>query len=282
MASVAVAVALIQAALYAGLGRDLVGDAAVYTTNKIAAYISTLPRPFDLESLLGDRALPFKVSSLDDVLNTRIHLALEAQRLRTDFALQANGGKIICQITTGCYIRSFHIPGWLSSPEHAITESEECWSPRTSTAQLGIQLATSMHPTHVTVELSHLGEASPSILLWGLLDGSDNERRYRETITESPHLPVLRERPGLPAAWSGLRGLSFISLAYYRFNASTSAKLQTIPVFDNIQSSQIPFSIVALEILDLQEGDRLGVKHVRIHGEVAIGSSSSNVSGSLF
>jgi hypothetical protein len=270
-------VVLAAAAFYAGVGTNLIGSTVTYATYMATTCVSRFPELFDSSFVRTNNNLPLQEPALGDILNNRIHLALEEERLRTDFALKTNGGKVICRITTGCYIHPFHISGLLSSPEHAITDNHDCWSPRTLPGQMGIQLSTSIHPTHVTVDADYLGNLSPSILVWGLLDGSENEAKYKNVLRELPNLPISRERPGLPPPWSKQAKFIFIPLAYIPSNVSSGARSQTIPVLEYVQASQITFSIVALEILDIQEESRYCISRIRVHGDIAILSGNSEV-----
>jgi hypothetical protein len=273
-------VVLAPAAFFLRTGTKLT-DKMVYAVSTATSCIARLPGLFDSGFVFDNNNLPLQEPAFNDVLDTRIRLALEERRLRTDFALQTNGGKIICEITTGCYMFPFHIPGVLSSPERAITDRNDCWSPQTLPGQIGIQLATSIHPTHVTVDAEFLGNSSPSIMLWGLLDGSDNEDLYRNALGELPDLPISRERPGLPPPWSKLSKFVFIPLAYTHSNTSSGAKSQTIPVLEYIQASWMTFSIVALEILDMQKESQLCISRVRVHGDIAITSGNNEVSQTM-
>jgi hypothetical protein len=277
---IAAVVVLVPATFFVWTGTNLI-DTVVYSANTATSCISRLPELFVSGFVRVDNNMPPQGPALNDIVDTRIRLALEERRLRTDFALQTNGGKVVCQITTGCYITPFHIPGVLSSPERAITDGNSCWSPQTLPGQIGIQLATSIHPTHVTIDANYLGNLSPSIMLWGLLDGSDNEDQYRNALGELSGLSISRERPGLPPPWSKLAKFVFIPLAYTHSNVSSGTKSKTIPVLEYVQASRMTFSIVALEILDIEKESQLCISRVRIHGDIATTSGDNEVSQTM-
>jgi hypothetical protein len=275
---ISVLILLVHAALFVGMDKDLVGGAMVYALGKIVTYVSALSNAFNTGFSLGDRWYISQDATLDDTVETQAYRALEEQRLQTDFALRANGARIVCEITTGCYVHPLSIPGLWSSPDYAITDSAHCWSPRTSPGQLGIQLAAFIHPTHFTVEINRPDALFLEMVLWGLIDGADNELEYRTAIAEQPPLPIARERPGLPPVWSNLGKLVFVPLAYVRLNLSSDVELRTVPVFDHIRVSHISFSIVALEILDTGEG-KICINRVRVHGDVSTPHGRHAVSG---
>ncbi len=110
---------------------------------------------------------------------------------RRDFALHADGGRVLPELTKVAKGGGWTQPLSGSSPEHAITDDSRighCWSIPGSAAQLGIQLSEMIFPTHVSIDhipveiAADIGQAPRTVVLWGALDGSVNEFRRRHAF----------------------------------------------------------------------------------------------------
>lgn len=191
-----------------------------------------------------------------------------------DFALSSEGARVDCSLTSNCAWHHVTLPGLSTSPALALSPAiaiASCWNIRSLPAQLGIQLWSPVHPTHVTID--HLPRAFPSsvdarqtprsMVLWGVLDGSSRQDIYRSIATaeRSATSSIVRVRPHIH------RDHQYALLASFVYDAASTASSQTFPIIESLQHSQLDFSLVVLEVIDGWGGGDVFLCRVRIHGE---------------
>lgn len=179
-----------------------------------------------------------------------------------------------CDLTTGCFQIPFGIPGILTSPTHAITDSDppQTWRFRSSTGQLGLTTNVSICPTQTTIEYSFESgltpdEAPRQVILWGMVEGEENERRFKK-LTQNTVSFSGNDPPASPSTGISYSRYRFAHLAAFEFNAISQVSLQTASVHADIRTSGINFNVFVLEIRSNWGGKRTGLSRVRIHGNL--------------
>ncbi|KAI0089953.1 hypothetical protein BDY19DRAFT_888739, partial [Irpex rosettiformis] len=189
-----------------------------------------------------------------------------------DYALQDNGGAVACDLTTRCFQVPFTIPGLLVSPNRAITDSDpsESWWFGLSAGQLGVTTNTSIYPTQVTVEYPFDSNSSPdeaprSMILWGMIEGEENERRFN--ILTRATAPSLEHKLPSPSKGSFYSRYHFAHLVSFEFNIASRLSHQTFNVLADVKTSGIHFNVFVLEIRSNWGGRRTQVRRLRVHGK---------------
>ena len=204
------------------------------------------------------------------------------QRLQTpanlmrDFALHADGGQVVCALTSGCFL-SAAINMW-NSPHVAISEGTQigqCWTFPSPTFQLGVLLPVPIIPTHITIDhipralAANIGQAPRSIILWGIVDGPANEERARgvdqaSILSSLPH----RRGPPLAARWE------YICIAAFEYDIYAAHSTQTFPVLDYVKSAALDFSVVVMEVASNWGAEKTCIYRMRVHGEEVTAGAS--------
>ncbi|KAJ8456370.1 hypothetical protein ONZ51_g12168 [Trametes cubensis] len=196
--------------------------------------------------------------------------------LRLDYALSANGGKIVLPLTSSERPRRRSLPA-TPGPEVVINEDSSigsCWTVGVS-GQVGISTSAVIYPTHVTVEhiprqiAMDIGRAPRRLILWGVVDGLSNVHKHRllmgnhktDLLSNSPlrsyHAPPLTDNH------------AFVALAEAEYDISDSSPVQTFAVDHRVVESRMDFGIFVLEIVDNWGGSDTCLYRVQIHGEAA-------------
>ncbi|KAI9060539.1 hypothetical protein FKP32DRAFT_1536524, partial [Trametes sanguinea] len=182
---------------------------------------------------------------------------------RPDFALRANGGRIVLPLTSGQ-------DGFFSSREDdpgiAIDDdvhAGKCWRIHALPSQLGIRLPRMLHPESVTVE--HLpseisldiGEAPKNLTLWGVVEGKHNKEVY-EAFTgmglHDGHVPPIS------------RGLLWVPLASFAYDINRDDPVQHFPVAQFFLDRPISVGVIAVEVSENWGSKSTCLYRVRIHG----------------
>ncbi|KAI0827481.1 hypothetical protein BC628DRAFT_1303745, partial [Trametes gibbosa] len=197
---------------------------------------------------------------------------------RPDYALAANGGKIIPALTSPHVDRSrqrspppSHTPG----PEAVIEDDTaigRCWTISRS-GQVGLSTPAVIYPTHVTIEhiprhvAVDIGRAPRHMILWGVVDGLPNVHRLgwlhdhhdMEFPLDTPF--QARFAPPISATYA------FVALAAFEYDISSDSPIQTFAVYDRIMASQMDFGIFVLEVVDNWGGVDTCLYRIQLHGE---------------
>ncbi|KAJ3551291.1 hypothetical protein NM688_g4789 [Phlebia brevispora] len=185
-----------------------------------------------------------------------------------DFALEANGGTIVRSLTSDS--------SWLSEfigdkpPELTIREGMQvgqCWMLRSASGQLGLSLSTPIHLTNITI--IHIppfmafeeGQAPKEMILWGILDGTDNVRRHQTSNDTS-----FAQSNGPPVAG----GYSYVQLARFTYNVLSKNRAQTFAIEPAIAKAGVDFGIVVLEVKSNWGARNTCLYRVQIHGEPVV------------
>ena len=204
-----------------------------------------------------------------------VYRALRDPVGRRDYALRANGGRVIPDLTwfispDGHATESVATDLAASSVELAITDDSrigQCWLIPGSTAQLGLRLAELMHPTHVSVDhiptevAFDIGQAPRAMVLWGAVDGTQNESHLLN-MTESS-IPALhgRSQPLVTCDFT------YVPLAYFEYDIRGQSQVQTFRVVEHLMAAGIYTGVVVLEILGNWGASSTCLYRVRVHGE---------------
>ncbi|KAI0720090.1 hypothetical protein C8T65DRAFT_706084 [Cerioporus squamosus] len=201
---------------------------------------------------------------------------------RRDFALHANGGRVIPDLTV-TFAPEGQAPhtsqASLSNAQLAITDDlrvGQCWSIPGSAAQLGLRLSDLMHPTHVSIDhipaeiAAHIDEAPRAMVLWGAVDGSTNESHLLNITerTNASSIPALRGR----SQPSHTCDHTYVPLAWFEYDIRSPSHVQTFKIGQHIIDAGMYTGVMVLEILGNWGGSSTCLYRVRIHGEPRIDS----------
>lgn len=221
-------------------------------------------------------SIPTTPAALRGIVQEAALLARWGPVLRPDYALGADGARIMASLTSS---RSERPPSSTIGPEVVIDEEltiGRCWTTSDS-GQLGISMPTLIYPHYVTIDhiprqlAIDIGRAPRHLVLWGVVDGQSNVRKFRslsthDAISQVPFnlAPYGRSAPLVTA------NNAFVALATFEYDIVNDWPTQTFPVFDHIRDSQMDFGVFVLEIVDNWGGSDTCLYRVRIHGQPAI------------
>ncbi|RDX40494.1 hypothetical protein OH76DRAFT_1459489 [Lentinus brumalis] len=210
-------------------------------------------------------------------IDRAVNKALRDPVGRRDFALHADGGRLLPELTRVAKGTGWIMPPSGSAPQEALTDDVHigrCWLIPGTVAQLGVQLSEMIHPTHVTIDhipleiAADIGQAPRTVVLWGAIDGSVNEARRRRTFASfrvtPPAILFGRAEPHVTAR------KTFILLGSFEYDIRAGAPTQTFPLDWHVVESDLYFGVVVLEILDNWGGNSTCLYRVRVHGEPRI------------
>ncbi|OSC99349.1 hypothetical protein PYCCODRAFT_1343710, partial [Trametes coccinea BRFM310] len=185
-----------------------------------------------------------------------------------DYALAADGGMVYGELTW-----SFHDMHAASFPELVLdddTRAGHCWSFSGSRAQVAISLPEFIYPTHVTIDhipgaiAADIGQAPRRMVLWGVVDGAANRKRYQNKLDDIRANNTLgRDHPPLTKD-----GYLFIQLSNFVYNITNTRNVQTFALRDDLRDPELDLNIglLVLEVVDNWGSDSTCVYRVRIHG----------------
>ncbi|RDX39905.1 hypothetical protein OH76DRAFT_1305437, partial [Lentinus brumalis] len=168
-----------------------------------------------------------------------------------DFALSADGARTAPKLTSPVGLSPKNSPR--RTPDNILDEdlrSASCWMFSGDRAQVGIRLPSFIYPTHFTLDYvpfevaADIRQAPREVVLWGVLDGPDNWRRYeasKESIGMSPLRGIGDGPPITDIA-------SFVPLAVVEFNIHDSLHIQTFIIDSTILASRISFGVFVLDV----------------------------------
>ncbi|KAI0735954.1 hypothetical protein C8Q76DRAFT_567219, partial [Earliella scabrosa] len=201
---------------------------------------------------------------LRQYIDAAIEKALLVQIGQRDHALEQYGARIVWSLTTN---ESIPTPTSPSHPARVILRDSfvggPCWLITSNQGQIGISLPEVVYPTGVTVDyipspdVIGMRRAPRNLRLWGALDGKANAKRYDHLQASFP--PTLH--PGPPVR----QGNTFLLLAEFEYEIP-SKHVQTFPIFEHIQESQLVFGLFVLEIVDNWGDGHTCIHRLRIHG----------------
>lgn len=186
-----------------------------------------------------------------------------------DFALQADGAMIDCDLTSSCY--HWPLSLFFPSPYAAITDDltiGHCWYIPSSSAQLAVVLPTPLRPSHVTIDhipkylAANIAVAPRHMILWGLVDGIANTARWKR-LGAHPSDSLHLNRQGPPRSL----GYTFAPLAKIEYDVHDRTNVQTFSISQPIRNADMDFAIVILEITDNWGSDITCLYRIRVHGD---------------
>ncbi|KAI0364230.1 hypothetical protein BV20DRAFT_956648 [Pilatotrama ljubarskyi] len=218
------------------------------------------------------------------VLDEAVRMALRDPVGLPDFALRAHGAGVLKELTTPKPpSKSLQDPEKPSinpgrssrfaeplGPDVALTDDMhigKCWSVPDVKAQLGIRLSEMIYPTHVSIDhipaeiAADAGAAPRSMVLWGAVDGPQNEVLLEELGLRNA-LSSFIARSAPPVSF----GYIFIPLAAFDYDIHASSTVQTFPVHQAIIDSRMYVGVVVLEITDNWGGNGTCLYRIRVHG----------------
>lgn len=159
-----------------------------------------------------------------------------------------------------------------NNPLHPTAEPDRRWCVKGSTGQLGILLSFPAHITNISVAhpstFASLPTAPRTITVWGVVDGDDNKRIYKESEAifqnSRARLPVKN-----PYSTHFKRELTYVPLAAFSFNIRDANLFQTFGVFPEMNQLRMDFGIVVIQITSNWGEVFTALHHVRIYGERA-------------
>ncbi|OJT15388.1 SUN domain-containing protein 3 [Trametes pubescens] len=214
---------------------------------------------------------------IEDIVRRAAQLASRGTVLRRDFALRADGGKVVPSLTSSLvdHARSRGSPDALG-PDVVIDEDlsiGRCWSIPV-TGQIGLSSPTLIHPTSISVDhipkelAADIGRAPRRMILWGLVDGLSNLQRFRSVPTdELKAIANGRTSPTLS------KNHAFVPLASFEYDINADFHVQTFPVHEYVAQLAMDFGVFVVEILDNWGSSDSCLYRVRIHGTPAVVNS---------
>lgn len=208
------------------------------------------------------------VVETEDVIRERER---EERLLSYDYALASNGASVACSLTSGCHFWDLDILGVSVTPRNllnSIVDLDHCWSTASRSAQIGIIIPNPLHPTHVTIDVypPELISSRPScqaprtMVLWGIVDGLQNQQRYEELRSRTPIAAGLPRGPSLRSHYQ------FAQLAQFDFDLH-GASTQTFRLRDDVRQAWVDFAVFVLEMQSGWASELTCLCRVRIHGE---------------
>lgn len=191
--------------------------------------------------------------------------ASQLQAGQRDFALRADGGRIVAELTTRSSSTSKRHD---NDPAMAIEEDVrvgQCWNINTLPAQLGIVIPELIHPTHVSVEhipraiAADIGKAPRNLTLWGVVDGRANQDLFN-VLDLSDKFTLDRRTPRIP------KGHIYAPLATFVYDINSIQRVQTFSVLDMYLGSGLTFGVFVLELEDNWGSRSTCLYRVQIHG----------------
>ncbi|KAI0702558.1 hypothetical protein C8Q76DRAFT_606617 [Earliella scabrosa] len=254
-------------ALGACLGALIYDESGVVSRNLVNVPIVRSKFPFLFPTFVGRRrptAVPLHIATF---VRKAIKEALDDPVGLPDYALAAEGAKIIQKLTTS----SKSDLEKARPPSNILDEdirSGSCWSFSGDRAQVGIKVSTQLYPTHVTIEhipraiTAHISHAPRHVVVWGGLDGKDNERRYAESMERLRMSPLNETGEGPPITG----GSTFLPLAAFDYDPKAKSHVQTFPIDAAICASRIFFGVFVVEVRSNWGGAMTRLYRVRVHG----------------
>lgn len=246
-----------------------------------------------LLSIFVGRLLPRKGGDPEEVspalklyIERALKRALRDPVGRPDFALHANGGRVLYDLTdigsredlSACLSPA----GIDMSPPDASGNNAveavmddlrigQCWAIPGRSAQLGLRVSQLMHPTHVTIDhipmeiAADVGLAPRTMVLWGALDGANTRKMSHDNIIGAlrvaPPALVDRQNPRVTC------GHTYTLLASFEYDIRASSHIQTFPLASYVIDLDLYFGVFVLDILDNWGSNSTCLYRVRIHGD---------------
>ncbi|TFK82418.1 hypothetical protein K466DRAFT_443144, partial [Polyporus arcularius HHB13444] len=187
---------------------------------------------------------------------------------KRDFALIANGGAVSPRLTSRTSPESDHH----SLPSESVLSDDfridGCWSILGSKGQVGVRLAETIRPSHITIDhvpalrSEDLSAAPRHIILWGVVDGPENRDMYPRLLARvSDITPQNRSAPPISLDYA------FVPLASFEYNILANVHVQTFPVHPSIVESHFDVGVVVLEVAGNWGGNTTCLYRLRVHGE---------------
>ena len=167
-----------------------------------------------------------------------------------------------------------HTCGQSSSPLVASATSDQYWCFMGPRGQLGIALSYPGFLTNISVDhpatISSLTNAPRDIVVWGAVDGSENEERYKQSVNTIQALQSrLRLHPPFPPQED--KELVYVPLATAFYNIRSPDLFQTFKVFPEIHALEMDFGLVAVQIVSNWGGTSTSLHHMGVYGKVVEG-----------
>ena len=175
---------------------------------------------------------------------------------------------------------SFFSCGFCATPECAMSDRaimDRCWSFAGFPGELAIALASPAYLTHVAIEHvpaeSRLSSAPRDVVIWGLIEGEDNQRKILQSNDLMPkllsHFP---HRPGktipYPSVSSNVH--HFLPIATFQYSIRSSNLYEVFDIFQEIQDLEIDFGIIVLQINSNWGYPETHLHHLGIFGRTLI------------
>lgn len=248
----------------------LVGVAALHSAFTTYHGVSPISRLFGQHTGRSSFSTLFPFSSS----NARAFLAdnFLARALpigRHDHALSSNGGKIFIPLTTPQ--DDFSASPSSLSIDSILTDDvrlDGSWLFPGPHFQVGISFATTIYPTHFTIDHAFFPDMFSSsksprhIVVWGVVEGTSNRGRASRLVADLGIGDVLnRTAPSLH------QRENFLPLATVEYNIHGACHVQTFAVYPSVVEANIDFGVIVLEVLDNWGGEVTRLYRVRVHGE---------------
>ncbi|KAI1785307.1 hypothetical protein LXA43DRAFT_844569, partial [Ganoderma leucocontextum] len=201
-----------------------------------------------------------------------LRLSRDSVGLR-DFALYANGGRVIRELTGVPQDDVLVLPPMDNSPNASLTDDMRvgnCWKFPEEAGQFGFRTSEMLYPTHVTIDhipleiAADIGQAPRSMALWAAIDGSRNTETLN-AISASPHSRIPDHLGRTQPRFN--ENLTFILLTTFTYDIYSPNNVQTFPIEYVVVDARIFFGVFVLDILSNWGGDATCLYRVRIHGE---------------
>ena len=167
-----------------------------------------------------------------------------------------------------------------ATPECAMSDRaimDRCWSFAGFPGELAIALASPAYLTHVAIEHVHaesrLSSAPRDVVIWGLIEGEDNQRKILRSKDLIPKLfSHFLHRPDktipYPSASSNVH--HFVPIAAFQYSIRSSDLYEVFDIFQEIQDLEIDFGIIVLQITNNWGYSETHFHHLGIFGRTLI------------
>lgn len=193
-----------------------------------------------------------------------------------DLALTSRGAKVVKSFSHAG--RPLHSRSWFSRilrPDDYASmatvldgDVNHCWEFAGSSGQLAVSLANCANITHIVIDHPATAETAQTlapyeIVVWGLIDGRENE----DKISRRPDIrELLLSRVGHAQP---LTERGFLPLAAFKYNGFAAGR-QEFPSFPEIAQLEVDFGIVVVQVRRNWGGSSTRMCHVGIQGFIVI------------
>ena len=155
--------------------------------------------------------------------------------------------------------------------------TDRCWSFAGFPGELAIALASPAYLTHVAIEHvpteSRLSSAPRDVVVWGLIEGEDNQRKILQSNDLIPKLlSYLPHHIGhiIPHPSASSNAYHFLPIATFQYSIRSPDLYEIFDIFQEVQDLEIDFGIIVLQIMNNWGYFETHLHHIGILGRTLI------------